>query len=53
MSNGASDDLQKVRRLAYAVIVDYGMSETFENYAPVRTQGHNVYSEETAAQIDK
>ena len=38
-SSGAADDLQKVRNLAHAMIVKYGMSDIFPNYAPVETQG--------------
>lgn len=53
VSSGASDDLQKVRQLSHAILVSYGMSEKNENYAPVHTDGHNIYSEETAALIDK
>lgn len=43
ISNGASDDLQKVRRLAYAIIVSYGMSKKNQNFAPIHTDGHNIY----------
>jgi hypothetical protein len=34
-----------VRNIARAMIVRYGMSDNFPNYAPVDTDGHNVYSE--------
>lgn len=53
VSSGASDDLQKVRRIARQMVTRFGMSDSFPNYAPVDTEGHNVYSEETAAKIDK
>ena len=29
------------------------MSEKYQNYAPVKTDGHNIFSEETNAEIDK
>lgn len=35
------------------MVTRFGMSDSFPNYAPVDTDGHNVYSEETAAKIDK
>ena len=35
------------------MVTRFGMSDSFSNYAPVDTDGHNVYSEETAAKIDK
>ena len=44
-SSGAADDLQKVRNLAYAMVVKFGMSSIFPNYAPMETQGENIYSE--------
>lgn len=53
MSNGAADDLQKVRNLARSIIVTYGMGEKYPNYAPVKTDGHNIFSEETNAEIDR
>lgn len=45
--------MQKVRRLARAILVTYGMSEKHLNYAPIDTDGHNIYSESTAMVIDK
>jgi hypothetical protein len=39
--------------LAYATIVSFGMSERNPNFAPIATDGHNIYSEATAAEIDK
>jgi cell division protease FtsH len=53
VSNGAADDLNKVHQLAYAIVVTYGMSKKYENFSPLRSDGHNIYSETTAAEIDK
>jgi len=52
VSNGAADDLNKVRQMARGIVVTYGMNSTNPNYAPVSTDGHNVYSEKTASEID-
>jgi ATP-dependent Zn protease len=35
----------KVRNLARAMVVRFGMSDAFPNYAPVQSDGQNVYSE--------
>jgi ATP-dependent Zn protease len=35
------------------MIVRFGMSENFPNYAPIDSEGQNVYSEETSTKIDK
>ena len=51
-SSGAADDLQKVRNLAHSMVTKFGMSNEFPNYAPVDTQGQNVYSESTSTKID-
>lgn len=53
VSSGASDDLQKVRNIARAMVTRFGMSQSFPNYAPAQTDGHNVFSEETSTKIDK
>lgn len=53
VSSGASDDLKKVRNLAKSIILRFGMSESFPNYAPVESDGQNVYSESTSEKIDK
>lgn len=53
VSNGAADDLQKVRNLARSIIVTYGMGKKHQNYAPVKTDGHNIYSDATSTEIDK
>jgi ATP-dependent Zn protease len=45
VSNGASDDLSKLRGMARAMILRYGMSELFPNYAPTETEGQNIFSE--------
>jgi cell division protease FtsH len=42
-----------VRNIARAMITRFGMSENFPNYAPVDSEGHNIYSEETSTKIDK
>lgn len=42
-----------MRNLAYAMVIKFGMSEVFPNYAPIETQGQNIYSEETSAKIDE
>lgn len=34
----------KVRNLAQSMVVRFGMSELFPNYAPVQTEGQNIYS---------
>ena len=34
------------------MVTKFGMSKEFPNYAPVDTQGQNVYSEETSTKID-
>lgn len=52
VTNGAADDLSKVRQLARSIIVTYGMNTKYPNYAPVQTDGHNIYSQKTAEQID-
>lgn len=43
----------KVRNLARAMVTRFGMSDTFPNYAPVQSDGQNVFSEETSTRIDK
>ena len=35
------------------MVVKFGMSSIFPNYAPMETQGENIYSEETSAKIDE
>jgi hypothetical protein len=44
VSNGAADDLSKVRQIARSIIITYGMNNQYPNYAPVQTDGHNLYS---------
>lgn len=53
ISNGASDDLSKLRNIARAMIIHYGMSELFPNYAPTESEGQNMFCEETAIKVDK
>ena len=43
----------KVRNLARAMVLKFGMSESFVNYAPSDNDGENVYSEKTSAKIDR
>lgn len=42
-----------MRNIARSLIVRFGMSELFPNYAPTDNDGQNMYSEETATKIDK
>lgn len=35
------------------MVVRFGMSEGFPNYAPIDSEGQNIYSEDTSARIDK
>ncbi len=53
MSNGAADDLSKVRHIARSIVVSYGMNTKYPNFAPIQTDGHNIYSEKTAEEIDE
>jgi ATP-dependent Zn protease len=39
--------------MAYSTIVSFGMSKKNPNFSPISTDGHNIYSEGTAAEIDK
>lgn len=43
----------KVRNLAQSMVLRFGMSELFPNYAPIQTEGQNIYSEKTAGKIDE
>ena len=43
----------KVRNLAQSMVLRFGMSELFPNYAPIQTEGQNIYSEKTARKIDE
>jgi cell division protease FtsH len=43
----------KVRNMVQSMVLRFGMSDLFPNYAPTQTEGQNIYSEETAAKIDE
>ena len=45
--------MMKVRNLAQSMVLRFGMSELFPNYAPIQTEGQNIYSEKTAGKIDE
>ena len=58
ISTGAANDLERVTKLAYAMITYYGMSDKLPNlnYADSQSDGYNFqkpYSEETAVIIDQ
>ena len=58
ISTGAANDLERVTKLAYAMITYYGMSEKLPNlnYADSQSDGYTFqkpYSEETAVIIDQ
>ena len=58
ISTGAANDLERVTKLAYAMITYYGMSEKLPNlnYADLQSDGYTFqkpYSEETAVIIDQ
>ena len=53
MTNGAADDLQKARQLVRTLVINYGMSKYNPNYAPVETDGQNIFSEKAASKIDQ
>ncbi|KAJ2751120.1 AAA ATPase afg3 [Coemansia pectinata] len=58
ITTGASDDLQKVTRMAYAQVVQYGMNKrvgqlNFTDQQQSEQQFHKPYSEATAEIIDE
>ncbi|KAJ2891600.1 AAA ATPase afg3, partial [Coemansia aciculifera] len=58
ITTGASDDLQKVTRMAYAQVVQYGMNKrvgqlNFTDQQQAEQQFHKPYSEATAEIIDE
>lgn len=58
ISTGASNDLERVTKQAYAMVVYFGMSESLPNLNYYDSSGQDwgftkPYSEETAKQIDK
>ena len=58
ISTGAANDLERVTKLAYAMITYYGMSDKLPNlnYADSQSDGYTFqkpYSEETAVIIDQ
>jgi cell division protease FtsH len=58
ISTGASNDLERVTKQAYAMVVYYGMSERLPNLNYYDASGqdwgfHKPYSDETARQIDE
>lgn len=57
ITTGASDDLQKVTRIIYGRLLEYGMSETIgpSSFGSLSRQSYSnkPYSEETAAMIDR
>lgn len=59
VSSNAMDDLEKVTKLAYAMVVNYGLSEAFPNLSYYDSSGraefsmNKPYSEKTAEIIDE
>jgi AFG3 family protein len=58
ITTGAHDDLQKVTKMAYAQIVNYGMNDrighiSFSSYAEDKQSLQKPYSEETSRIIDE
>ena len=35
------------------MVIKFGMSDLFPNYAPMETEGQNIFSEETGGKIDR
>ena len=53
ITTGAQDDLQKVTKLAYAQITQYGMNSEIGAVSFQKNDNQKPYSEETAARIDE